>query len=262
MKLAWVKTNLLDMRQKPDHHSERVNQALFGDIVSIIGESKGFYEVKKQDSYKGWVAAGMVQEAPEDCIREYEGRINRIVGISSAGIYDCGRNKKVEPYFCYYGTRVAMIRKRNNLATLALPDGSTIQMPSSVLRAIRPGNTKGSELVVEARKFLGVPYLWGGLSPAGYDCSGLVQMVCARFGISIPRDTKDQLKFGVKIARDNTKAGDLLFFDRHVGFAFGRNKVIHSSRRGGGVRINSLSPDVADYREDLDKTFQEARRIV
>ena len=78
----------------------------------------------------------------------------------------------------------------------------------------------------------------------------------------MPRDTKDQINSGVKIDRDKVKTGDLLFFDRHVGFAIGKNKIIHSSVSGGGVRINSLMSDTKDYRKDLDESFKTARRII
>ena len=87
-------------------------------------------------------------------------------------------------------------------------------------------------------------------------------MVCARFGVLIPRDTRDQRNEGIKVKREETKSGDLLFFDRHVGFAVSGNRIIHCSIGRGGVQIDSLSPDSIDYREDLDKSFLEARRIL
>ena len=120
----------------------------------------------------------------------------------------------------------------------------------------------GRMLIGEARRFLGVPYLWGGISPLGIDCSGLVQTICGRLGLDIPRDTKDQIRVGREIDRNMITTGDLLFFDRHVAIAIDRHKLIHASRLGGGVRINSLRSTDPDYRQDLDNDFKAARRIV
>jgi cell wall-associated NlpC family hydrolase len=120
----------------------------------------------------------------------------------------------------------------------------------------------GRKLATEAIKFLGVPYLWGGISPLGFDCSGLVQTICARFGIAVPRDTDKQIRIGKQVQDMETRVGDLLFFKRHVGFALGQKRIIHASLGGGGVRINSLVPGAPDYRSDLDREFQQARRIV
>jgi cell wall-associated NlpC family hydrolase len=117
-------------------------------------------------------------------------------------------------------------------------------------------------VIREARRFLGVPYLWGGISPAGFDCSGFVRAIFSRFGIRVPRDTRDQVKAGIKVDRVNVRPGDLLFFNRHVGIALRHNRMIHASLGGGGVGINSLRPGDDDYRKDLDDSFVTARRLL
>ena len=117
-------------------------------------------------------------------------------------------------------------------------------------------------IIAEAKKFIDIPYLWGGISYPGFDCSGFVRTILAQFGISVPRDTKDQIRLGEAIGRDQVKTGDLLFFKRHVGFAIGRDGIIHSSVGGNGVKVNSLTPGKEDYREDLDRDFYQARRVI
>jgi cell wall-associated NlpC family hydrolase len=117
-------------------------------------------------------------------------------------------------------------------------------------------------IVREARRFLGVPYLWGGISPAGFDCSGLVRALFGRYDIYLPRDTKDQIKMGRHIDRTEVRAGDLLFFKRHVGLALGRSRILHASVGGSGVRINSLTEGDDDYRADLDRDYAGARRLL
>jgi len=262
MNAGWVTTNLLDLRRKPDHSSERVNQALFGEPVRILSERQGFCRLQKQDGYIGWSDIRMIDIISKRRMKQWEQRVNRVVGSSTTAIYSIDRKVVVNPYFCFYGTKVALTRTNRNLAIIVSPDGSSYRISLSALRQFESNGITGSDLIKEAKKFLGVPYLWGGLSPAGYDCSGFVQAVCSRFGISIPRDTKEQQRAGVKISREEIKTGDLLFFDRHVGFALGRERVIHSSMGGGGVRLDFLVPGSVHYREDLDKSFIEARRIL
>jgi cell wall-associated NlpC family hydrolase len=151
------------------------------------------------------------------------------------------------------------------LAEVVLPNGGAVLLKAGALRPIDSNMTPsvtGRLIVREAQKFLGTPYLWGGLSPAGFDCSGLVRAVFARFGRYVPRDTKDQINAGHKVPRECIKSGDLVFFERHVGIAIGQSRIIHASLAGGGVRINSLVPGTADYREDLDNRYSQARRIL
>ena len=93
-----------------------------------------------------------------------------------------------------------------------------------------------------ALKYLGVPYRWGGLTPAGFDCSGFVKYLHARVGISIPHNVAAQYRYGTPVSRDQLKAGDLVFFDRlrHNGIYIGHRQFIHASRTGDGVKISSL----------------------
>ncbi|MCK4632599.1 MAG: C40 family peptidase, partial [candidate division Zixibacteria bacterium] len=74
--------------------------------------------------------------------------------------------------------------------------------------------------------------------------------------------TKDQIKEGCEIERDQMKHGDLIFFDRHVGIACGEDSIVHASLGGGGVRVNSIRPGGVDYRQDLDRDYRTTRRII
>jgi cell wall-associated NlpC family hydrolase len=261
MSYAYIKNNIADLWSEASSASERLNQALFADIVKIGQKRNQFIRVTKTDGYIGWCDQRYLLPISIKNAKEYMCTKRRTVSTQTAVIKNAD-STTVEPHFIYYGTKLKVISSRNNKAKAMLPDNSIVMLTDSKLTKAKFNKATGSSLVREVTKFLGIPYLWGGLSPAGFDCSGLIQAVCARFGIDIPRDTRDQIKIGQKVATGDIRTGDLLFFDRHVGFALGNNRLIHSSVGGGGVRINSLKPTGEAYRSDLHHSFKTARRII
>ncbi|MGH4121411.1 MAG: NlpC/P60 family protein [Clostridium sp.] len=100
-------------------------------------------------------------------------------------------------------------------------------------------------IVAYASNFLGTPYLWGGTSPSGFDCSGFTQYVYAHFGISVGRTTFDQINDGVQVSRDNLQPGDLVFFGtfanpHHMGIYVGDNNYIHAPRTGDVIKVSAM----------------------
>lgn len=112
-----------------------------------------------------------------------------------------------------------------------------------------------------ALAMVGAPYRYGGVDPAGFDCSGLVHYSFRKIGIALPRDTRSLRGVGVGIALDNLAKGDLVFFDQegkkssHVGIYLGDGKFVHAPSTGGKVRADKI--DLTYWR----KHFNEARRI-
>lgn len=110
--------------------------------------------------------------------------------------------------------------------------------------------TSGSEVVDTAKKYLGTPYVWGGSTPSGFDCSGLVQYAYAQNGISIPRTSQEQYKVGTAVSQTELQPGDLVFFrgsggtnsaPGHVGMYVGNNQYIQAPKTGDVVKISDLS---------------------
>lgn len=109
-------------------------------------------------------------------------------------------------------------------------------------------STGGQALVDTAMQYLGVPYVWGGTSPSGFDCSGLVQYVCKANGISVNRVAADQRNNGTYVSRDNLLPGDLVFFANsggihHVGIYVGDGNMIHAPQTGDVVKVSSIETD-------------------
>lgn len=110
-------------------------------------------------------------------------------------------------------------------------------------------NVRGEDIAALAQKYLGTQYVWGGSTPSGFDCSGLVAYVYGQYGISVPRTTYNQIQVGASVQPNKLRPGDLVFFDTdkskkgpdHVGIYIGGGKFIHAPRPGQGVKISSLS---------------------
>lgn len=107
-------------------------------------------------------------------------------------------------------------------------------------------STTGQAIIATGQKYLGVPYVWGGETPAGFDCSGFTQYVMKQNGIQIPRTAAEQYAAGTPVDKADLKVGDLVFFTTykpgasHVGFYMGNGKFLHASSAAGKVTINSL----------------------
>lgn len=136
--------------------------------------------------------------------------------------------------------------------------GKVESIPTSTPLPTPIPKSKGEQAVDVIKNYLGVPYLWGGTSPSGFDCSGLVQYTYKQLGIDISRTSYTQVNDGRKVDKTELKAGDLIFFARqgdvhHVGMYIGNGQFIHAPQTGDVVKISNLS-DRNDY--------YTARRIV
>ena len=119
--------------------------------------------------------------------------------------------------------------------------------PSSFKRIFEKS---GNALVDTAKKYLGTPYVWGGASPKGFDCSGLMQYTFSQNGISIPRTAREQFKAGSRVSAEDLRPGDLVFFKGsggsvdspgHVGMYVGDGQYIQAPKSGDVVKISNLS---------------------
>ena len=152
-----------------------------------------------------------------------------------------------------YGTRLPAVAWTPTSVEIAMLDGRRLYVKRSAVALRSRGapwpRVTGAQLVTEARRFLGLQYLWGGTSGFGFDCSGLTCLVYQALGVIIPRDATPQFNDGVKVARASLRAGDLVFFRgssgdiHHVGMYVGGGRLIHSPATGRPVTLDSLSAE-------------------
>lgn len=131
----------------------------------------------------------------------------------------------------------------NNSGTSApaAPAAPSVQAPA---KPAASSNASGSAVLNYAYQFLGTPYVWGGSTPSGFDCSGFTSYVYRKFGVNLPRVSRAQATVGTKVAYSNLQAGDLVFFGSgsisHVGIYIGGGNMIHSPRPGKSVEISTM----------------------
>lgn len=122
--------------------------------------------------------------------------------------------------------------------------------------AVAPPSARYGGVVDIAMRYLGVPYVWGGATPKGFDCSGFTMYIYAQIGVSLPHYTGDQWRMGTAVPRDQLQPGDLLFFDGlgHEGMYIGGNQFIHAPHTGDVVKISPITGWYAS-------TYMGARRL-
>lgn len=141
-------------------------------------------------------------------------------------------------------TLINYVKENSSLLDLSTSNIVPVTLPSDI-------SEQTKNLILEAEKYLGIPYLWGGTTPEGFDCSGLMQYVFAAEGISIPRVSQEQQSFSTPISMSQIKPGDLVFNKAsdatHVGMYIGNDMYIHAPHTGDVVKISQLSTSNMKY---------------
>ncbi|MDX9881909.1 MAG: C40 family peptidase [Prolixibacteraceae bacterium] len=228
--------SIIPVRKEPSEKSEMVTQILFGEHFEVFEQMLGWCRVKlAYDEYEGWVDLKMITPLPD---RIYQ-KIERMPVAVSTDIFnlipvDTEQNVMIVagsslPCWRPYKKEFSLVKEPYKM------DGSyTYHLPKYPRKLI----------VDQALKYFNAPYLWGGRSPFGVDCSGFVQVIYKMVGVKLPRDASQQVYFGKALSFvEETLPGDLAFFDDdegnivHVGIIWARNKIIHAS---GKVRIDNV----------------------
>lgn len=239
--IALARLSVVSMRAHPAHAAEQVSQALMGTPVKILQRDGDWSRVQTPDGYEGWIIDhSLVFLEPDEFCRWCCSP--KVMITAPFELHDADRRTDL----------VAGDILQIDGDSLRLPDGRMILQPEGVTPLDALGDDFRPELLPRfAEQYMGVPYLWGGLSSKGMDCSGLVRMAYMAQGRLLPRDAWQQALEGVEVERDSLRAGDLIFFGNkrtgkvtHVAIYDCNNEYIHASQL---VRRNSLDPASPRY---------------
>ena len=268
---ALTSVSVCNIRTRPSHAAEMATQALMGTPVKILNKRDGWLLVQTPDSYIGWTDDPLA-ELSDDELAAWKGS-DRLIYIGHTGVITDSRGETISDIV--FGVILVKTGSRGNYWTVALPDGRTGEVSKQESEDFRKwAESAGIEpegLIRFARAFTGSPYLWGGTSTKGVDCSGLTKTVYYYGGVIMTRDASGQFRYGEEVSIDKPcetlLPGDLLFFGRlrdgkpritHTGMYIGDTEYIHSS---GLVKINSFDSTRSNYNAYLLEILQGARRV-
>lgn len=228
IKYGIVLQPVVAARHAASEKSELVTQYLFGDILSIGEEDRGFLFVTSlYDNYSGWVWSASIEII--DCLDILQFKTPFISTAQLADVFNLSDRSIIR---LPLGSRLINYNQSNG--RFGIP-GHEYQIHPSYVVNVQPASLNG--ISETAFSFRNSPYLWGGKTTLGIDCSGFVQLVYAIHGYNLPRDAKDQMQIGELIeSLDKAMQGDLLFFSSmdsseisHVGILIDKDRVIHAS---------------------------------
>ena len=230
MKYGISNLSIIPMRDEAADQAEMVNQILFGEHFKVLEIRKKWSKIRlAHDNYEGWVCNKQWIEIQEEDYKQ----LDKDVSTITTDILDIITKDHHQPIVI--GSILPTYKSGHALINNEMYkfDGLTT-----------PGFTQKEKLVENALMYLNAPYLWGGRSPLGIDCSGFSQMVYRLQGISLPRDAYQQAEVGTTLSFvEESEPGDLAFFDNkegkitHVGIILADNHIIHAS---GKVRIDRI----------------------
>ncbi len=255
-----VAVNVADIRAKPKFKSERLTQAVFNEKLEILESGDEYSLVRLPDGYEGYINNRFMAEDYD------QGEANYLISSVYAEATDGSSGNPRVLTLLPFASQIHAVDHDDSRLRINSPRYGALLIDKCnaipLERIPRLVSGKVQLLLDNLFKFLGVPYLWGGKSFFGFDCSGFVQINFAFFGLKLPRDTKDQIKMGTEIDRKDIKPGDLLFFKRHVGVAVSEDEYIHSSVSENGVHINSLNAKKPNYLKSRSIGLKAVRRII
>ena len=234
MSVARVVADIAHVHRRPEAAAPLETQALHGEAVEVLaGAADGFVEVRLAgDGYVGFVRAAALGAAPEP---------THVVAVPASLVYATPDFKTPPAGMLGLGARVRVERIEGRYARLA--DGR-----HAIAGHLAAVGTLATDPVAVAETLLGAPYLWGGKSWLGIDCSGLVQLAHAACGVRLPRDSGPQERhdLGQSLPPGTAlRRGDLVFWKGHVALARGDGTMIHANAHHMAVAIEGVAEGLA-----------------
>lgn len=273
-----VNVSVANIRSQPKHPAELATQVLLGTIVKVLKNKNNFYLIQTPDEYISWVDDDGIVLINREQLNDWVSN-PKIIYMKDFGFaYSAPDENSQRVSDLVIGDILINIGEHESFIKVQYPDKRVAYIKKDEIKSFESwvAQAKPTEenIIETAKTFMGIPYLWGGTSAKGMDCSGFTKTVYFLNGILLDRDASQQVNKGILVDTENSfnnlRKGDLLFFGSqetekrkeritHVGIYIGGLEYIHEA---GLVKINSFDkskPNFSKYRLDH---FIRARRII
>ncbi|TDS17496.1 C40 family peptidase [Sphingobacterium paludis] len=282
-----VNLSVANLRTAPSHAAEMATQLLLGTQVDILQKNGSDYRVRTPEGYIAWVPTSSITPIADEKLKMWN-RNDRVIYTAEFGkSYSAPDRQSQRVSDLVYGGILSLVSATDTFYKVAYPDGRIAYIPIEEAQLfslwLKTRDANADNIIRSAKSMLGLPYLWGGTSVKGVDCSGFTKTSYFMNGLVIPRDASQQVLQGQTIdildkngdfdpqkALKNLKPADLLFFAggknksknarvTHVALYLGNGQFIHAA---GSVRINSMLKGAADYDDFQARTVVAAKRFL
>ncbi|WP_270088133.1 C40 family peptidase [Sphingobacterium sp. SYP-B4668] len=282
-----VNLSVANLRTRPDHAAEMASQVLLGAQVDILQKVRGDYRVRTPEGYIAWVPTSSIVAMDETELQQWSNSKKVIFTSEYGKSYAHPTSTAAQVSDLVYGDILTLVGENDKYYTVSYPDKRKAYVKKDDAlpfnKWLSSRTPTADNVIASAKTMLGLPYLWGGTSTKGVDCSGFTKTAYFMNGFVIPRDASQQVLAGASIdilgedghfdpkkALQNLKPADLLFFAAgknsnpnarvtHVALYIGNGTFIHAA---GSVRINSMLKDSPDYDDFQTRTVVAAKRYL
>lgn len=277
--LGVIRNSVANLRDEPHHSAQLVTQATLGMPVKVLKVANGnWYYVQTPDHYLAWVDGGGIQNMSSEEFKNWKAT-KKLIYLKPYGAgYSEAKSDAQVVSDLVAGDILELVNDQKDFYEVKYPDGRKAFVKKDEAQPYEKWlaslETSGESLVKTSKTLMGLPYLWGGTSPKGVDCSGFTKTVYFLNGMVIPRDASQQVFTGKLVDStknfENLQPGDLLFFGRpatdstkekvvHVGMWIGNTRFIHSS---GNVHISSMDSTAEDFDKYNYNRYLRSKRIL
>ena len=277
---ALGRNSVINIRSAPKHSAELGTQGLLGMELKVLDKKGDWYRVQTPDHYISWVDKGGIALLTPEALENWQQR-NKLIYTSNTGFVYAEKDEAAAVVSdIVFGGMLALIKEHKAFYEVAYPDQRVgyLKKSEAVLYTdwLKNNSSNAASIEMAAKSMLGLPYLWGGTSTKGNDCSGFTKTVYLMNGLVIPRDASQQIHAGhivdETLTFKNLEKGDLLFFGTpakegkkervtHVGIWLGNQKgeFIHSS---GNVHLSSINEDQKHFDAFNKNRYLGSRRYL